>query len=133
MYTNGKSNGNGKLPHTQAISGRNIAHGHRSKAQRAAIAAQLHLGEIALERPTVTQVRDLCGVSVKYIQAALRADPEHRRLLAADALSIPQVDPPASVSLARQWRAATAAERAAFAKRVGVDRLWDQSLAPALD
>jgi hypothetical protein len=49
------------------VTGRNVAHAHRTPSQRAGLAAQLVLGEAALIKPTRKQVARLLRVSGPHV------------------------------------------------------------------
>ena len=116
------------------IGGRHIAHGRRSPSQRGAVAAQLHIGEVALVDPTIKQAAGLLGVYVPYVAAALDTTVEKRAALASGALTIPNLlKSSPSDRLVSAWNNCTNDERVEFAQRIGVARVWDEAIAPALD
>lgn len=63
------------------LKGRSFAHSKISVRQRAALGAQLVLGEITIE-PTMTQAAALVGASIPYISAAYHLPSNHRASLA---------------------------------------------------
>jgi hypothetical protein len=65
------------------ITGRNLAHGRRTASQRAAIAAELRLGERVIVKPAEKQCAALVKVSVPYLRLAAALEPELRRQVTA--------------------------------------------------
>jgi hypothetical protein len=114
------------------LTGRNLAHGHRTPSQRAAVAADLVKGNAVLVQPTVKQAASLAGVCVPYTEAALNATDAERAALRSGELQIAQLKPTPSEVLVTAWNAAANGERVRFAKRVGVGVIFDEAIAPAL-
>jgi hypothetical protein len=125
------------------ITGHALARGHRTASQRAGLAAQLVAGERVLTKPTIKQVASLLRVSRHYVTAALKTTPAGRACLVSRAryLTVPEPNKPSPPEpnkpspcdlLVRDWNAATDAERIAFARRVGVDRIFDGAIAPVI-
>jgi hypothetical protein len=63
------------------LSGRSLAHTKLSARQKAAIAAQIALGEIEIE-PTLSQSAAMVGVSVAYASMAYHLDPDRLESIA---------------------------------------------------
>jgi hypothetical protein len=119
--------------HSSSITGRNVAHGRRTPSQRAAIAAEIVKGDIVLVEPTLKQAAELLDVSVPYIRTALSATSAERTALAQGDLLISQLlNPSCPDQLILTWNAATDSERVEFAQRIGVGRIWDEAIAPAI-
>jgi uncharacterized damage-inducible protein DinB len=118
---------------TSAIAGQNLSRVHRSKDERAFIAADLHLNRVALVSPTVRQCAGLADVSRAYVNAALPLadNPAAREAVisgqvpllgAAKALN--------SESLAEHFARASADEWLEVARVIGPAVIWDQMIAP---
>jgi hypothetical protein len=114
------------------VRGRNIAYGHRTASQRAGLAAQFLLDESALTDPTVKQVATLFAVSEPYVRAAARATTTQRVSLVSGDMTVRQLKPTPCDLLVRNWHAANDVERIEFARRVGVDRLFDRAIVPVI-
>ena len=122
-----------EISRLQACTGRNLAHGRRSPSQRAAVAAQLVLGELQLTNPTITQSAGLLDVCVPYVRKALSVNAADLAALAAGEITITQLmQPPLSVLFVRTWDAASPRERIEFARCIGPEHLFDNAVAPAL-
>ena len=52
------------------VTGRSIAHAHRSNPELALVGAGLHLNRLALTSPTIKQCASLVGVCTAYVRAA---------------------------------------------------------------
>jgi hypothetical protein len=111
--------------------GRNIAHKRRTTSQRAGLAAQLVAGEVVL-KPTVTQVVSLLRVSRPYVEIALKATSDRRASLVAGHLKVSQLKSSPTDQMEMAWNVASSAERIEFARRVGVDRIFDGAIAPVI-
>ena len=61
----------------KAISGRNVAHGHRTPVERAFLVADLLAGRVQLQKMTAQQLASLAHASLPYVRAAqqVAADP----------------------------------------------------------
>jgi hypothetical protein len=114
------------------ISGRAFAHRRRTASQRAGLAAQLVLGEGVLANPTVKQAASLLQVSRPYVQVALKATTGQRENLVSGRLTVSRLKPSPCDLLVRDWNAANDAERVEFARRVGVDQIFDTAIAPVI-
>jgi hypothetical protein len=123
-------NGNGLKPDPFLISGRNLAHTHRSASERAGIAAQFVLGEAELVKPTITQIVPVAHVSTPYVHLALRLKAETRARVATGELSL--LDAVKANGLLAAWIASTPAERAALGSVVGVNEIWDSAIQPLI-
>jgi hypothetical protein len=69
-YING--NGNGGASAVYCVTGRNLAHGKRSKAERLALGVDLILGRAVLTRPCSKRVAQLLGIPVLELRQARR-------------------------------------------------------------
>jgi hypothetical protein len=99
---------------------------------RAGLAAQFYLDEMPLVWPTKSQMVAMLGVSEHQIRAQIewfaRAYPyEVRR---GDPAVIAELSP--ADKLTRAWNEASPADRVEFARRVGVDAVWDGAVAPVI-
>jgi hypothetical protein len=112
------------------ITGRNLAHAHRSASERAALAAQLVLGEARLVKPTITQVAAITLVSLPYVQVALKLSETTRYRVVKGELSLP--DAARANGLLSAWLTSTPEEKAALGVAVGVNAVWDEAIAPAI-
>lgn len=125
-----------KVSPATTLTGRNIAHAKRATAERALVAADLHLNRAALTRPTIGQVAILLKVSRAYVAAAvaiadnvdLRAEVTAGRcpLMVAAIPGMPEE------TLATHFARSTLAERIEAAREIGVSVIWDQMLNPLL-
>jgi hypothetical protein len=112
------------------IFGRDIAHSHRSAGERAALAAQLIVGERTLCQPTATQVGPIVRASLPYIHIARLLKPATRMRVARGELSL--VEASKANGLLEAWYSASPDERAALGSVVGVDAVWDAVISPAI-
>jgi hypothetical protein len=97
---------------TRHVTGQYLAKNRLSPRDRARLAAGIIGGQITIRNLTVRQTARLCRVSEPYITAARKPSP--------------------CDLLVRDWNAATGAERIEFARRVGVDRIFDGAIAPVI-
>jgi hypothetical protein len=116
------------------ISGRPIRPSF-TPSQRAGVAAQLIRGE---RRLTSAQACAVTRANGGYVSIALQATPEQRAELACGYGSIQElrrgrIPANPAAALVRAWNECSNAERVEFANRVGVARVWDECIAPALD
>jgi hypothetical protein len=122
-----------KLIPAITVTGRNVAHAKRSSAERAFLAADLHLDRAILAKPTIGQAAILLKVGRPYVAAAIAiADNADTRaaVLAGDR---PLIVPGAYKnleSLAAHFARSTPAERLDAARTIGVDVLWDSLIGP---
>jgi hypothetical protein len=100
--------------HPREVSGQFLARNRLSARDRARLAADIIGGQVTIRNLTYRQTARLCRVSEPYI-AAVRRPP-----------------PSACDLLVQHWDAATGAERIEFARRVGVDRIFDTAIAPVI-
>jgi hypothetical protein len=121
---------NSKNGHGRPIFGRDIAHSHRSAGERAALAAQLVLGERTLFQPTATQAGPLVRASLPYIHIARLLKPATRMRVARGELSL--VEASKANGLAEAWFLASPEERAALGSIVGVNQIWDDAIQPSI-
>jgi hypothetical protein len=115
------------------VTGRNLAHGRRSTAERALIAADLHRNRVDLISPTVKQAAALAGVCVPYAAAAvLVADDQALRdaVLAGEVSLFDAVRSNASESLVAHFRRSSVEEWRECAREIGPALIWDHMLAP---
>jgi hypothetical protein len=97
-----------------AVSSYWLARGFYSKSQRAAMAAQVVLGEAELTELQISQIAKLAGVSLPYVHRAMALSPTNRnemrngRLRMADILVMP-----------------TRRKLEKIIKAAGVARVWD--------
>jgi hypothetical protein len=114
----------------KTITGRNLAHAHRTASQRGAVAAQLVLEEVEHTKPTMIQAAAITGANIPYVQLALRLKPETRARVAAGELTIAEAAK--ANGLLSAWIAATPTEKAALGVAVGVDAIWDAVISPSI-
>jgi hypothetical protein len=112
------------------ITGRNLAHAHRSASERAAIAAQLVLGEAELVKPTITQIVPVAHVSKSYVRFALELTPATRDRVAVGEITLSEAAK--ANGLLSAWLAASSAEKVALGAVVGVNAVWDEVIAPSI-
>ena len=119
----------------RTLTGRNLAHAHRSVPERAFVGADLHLEHLGLTSPTINQAAILAGVCVPYVAAAVAIadDAEARAAVLAGELNLLAAAKRSAVeSLADHIRCSSPSELAAAAKAVGVDLIWDAMMLPNL-
>jgi hypothetical protein len=121
---------NGVSPST-AVTGRNLAHAHRTASQRGALAAQLVLEEVAHSKPTIIQAAAVTGANVPYVNFALRLKPETRARVASGELTIAEAAK--ANGLLAAYLSATKTTKAAFGVAAGINSIWDDVIAPSLD
>jgi hypothetical protein len=120
------------------ITGYNLAYSKRDPAERAILAARLHLGQLQLVSPRITQAAALTNVSRSFVHFAIAVlksnDPD---LLCA--LEVGRLRLPEAAALARQPKtlteifiASTAAERMELGRAAGVDAVFDSVIAPLI-
>ena len=116
------------------LTGRNIAHAHRSISERALVGAGLHLNRLAITSPTVKQSAALVDVCVPYVAAAVDIidDPVARNTVLYDGICILDAakHSTARESLSDHIRRSTPAELAAAARATGIDLIWDSMIQP---
>lgn len=117
------------------ISGRNIAHGKRTVAERALGAADLHLGRVSLAEPTVGQTAVLWKVCVPYVAAAIAiADDRGARaaVLAGETTLLDAARSASRETLAEHFARTTPAEWLEAACVIGPARVWDHMIVPLI-
>jgi hypothetical protein len=123
-------------PAPQAVvTGRNIAHGHRTVIERAFLAGDVHLGRISPVELTLKQCGGLIGVCTPYVAAAVViADyPGVRGAVLSGKCSLLDAARQVSAeSLAAHIRRSTPGELLEAARDVGVTILWDGMIEPLL-
>jgi hypothetical protein len=105
---------------------------HFTKSQRAALAVAVIRGEAGL-RPTLGVISRALGVSVPYIEAALKLPPEQLRRLRRGELTVSETKsapeapkPPTTLAdVTAWWLTASETEHAAVVGSVGVASAWD--------
>jgi len=116
------------------VTGRNIAHSHRTATESALLAADLHLENLRFAAPTVGQAAHLVGVSRFYVHAALRiADDAAARaaVLAGEAALLDAAkSPKPATALAERLSNATPDELLEAARTVGPAFVWDHMISP---
>jgi hypothetical protein len=70
------------------VTGRNLAYTRRTPGQRAAVAAQIALGEAELTPPTQRQAAAMAGASLPYVHLALGLSPSARTRVARGEMSL---------------------------------------------
>ena len=119
----------GYQPQPVQVTGRHLAHSPKSASQRAAIAAQLVLGELVLVNPTIVQAAESAGICVPYVRVALNATAAEREALLSGDLTVPKV----CRTLAVEWKVASMDERIRFVRCIGAESIFDTAIVPALD
>ncbi len=124
-------------PYFSNVTGRNLAHGKRSVAQRAFIAADLHRGRASLMSPTIRQAAILANICVPYVAAAVViADDLDTRgaVLTGDVslLDAAKTKKHPAESLAEHMQRATHAEWLEAARTIGTAPIWDYMISPLI-
>ena len=118
------------------VTGRSIAHAHRSNPELALVGAGLHLNRLALTSPTIKQCASLVGVCTAYVRAAadIIDDPTACNAALHGDLNIWDAArrSTARESLADHIARSSPIELAAAAKEAGVDLVWDAMMMPNL-
>jgi hypothetical protein len=116
------------------ITGRGIARSDHSKPARAFLAADLHLGHVVLTAPTIVQSALLAGVSRNCVHQALNvSDPKTRKRVITGELSLWAAAKPANdETLAAHLARSSPEEWVEAARAIGVARIWDEMLEPAI-
>jgi hypothetical protein len=104
----------------------------RSKAERARIAADIADGKVIFTKLTKAQVAAVCGVNTTYVNVVRRTRRQRPDLICrfntepvyrvAQAAGWGWVSPKPTITTA--WSNATDAERIAFVKKAGPERVW---------
>jgi hypothetical protein len=125
----------------RVMKGSSLAWAKRGAALRALDAADLYLGRARLGGLTKRQAATLARVSVTYLEYALavakkkvlRNDVKDGYLPLADAATKARpLTLPKSTNLIKAYAKATAEERLELGRVVGVDRVFDETIAPTL-
>lgn len=116
------------------ISGRNLAHGHRSAIERAFIGGDLHLNRTQLVSPTFKQCSVLADVCVPYIAAAVAIVdyPTLCNSVLAGRIGLLDAAIKAnnSETLAEHLARTSPTEWTEAARAVGPAVIWDRMIAP---
>ncbi len=115
------------------ISGRDIAHGKRTAAERSFLAANLHRNRTVLFSPTVKQCAALVGVCVPYVAAAVAIAKDYAKreaVLAGEVTLLDAAKALTSESLAEHFARATPTEWLDAARVIGPAVIWDRMVAP---
>jgi hypothetical protein len=114
------------------VTGRNVAHAHRSAVERALLAADLIAGRAELVKPTATQAATLLKVSVPYVHAArnIAGDPDRRAAVEEGRIALYKAAD--GEDLADRLLRASPAERQDAARKLGADLIWETMLEPVL-
>jgi hypothetical protein len=126
---------NGTTQRRRQSARRHFKNGRRSAAVRAFTGAQLLRSKIA---PSVAAAAERTGSTRSYVQAALAILAAENTSLIAGVINggVPLLAAAREVkrlgTLVSAYRAASAADRVAFAKAVGPTVLFDSTLVPAL-
>jgi hypothetical protein len=120
LYLVEKENASGWRP---VISGRALAHRRLNARQRAAMAAQLLEQEVVIDF-SASQVAQLMGVSLPYVQAARQLSPEKREAIAdgRDSTSFANLLSPAIKPMALP-KPVTDLELTDLVRSVGIERV----------
>jgi hypothetical protein len=118
------------------VTGRYFAHNHLSKVKRAFLGTDVKAGKAQPVELTDKQIAALVGVSVPYLAAAehVALEQPHLRPAIEGGFKplLDAVPPPGRAErLATMWATASADERRAFVKMVGVDAMFDVAVAAA--
>jgi hypothetical protein len=116
------------------ITGRNLAHGHRSVVELAFVGGDLNRNQTQLVSPTLKQCAVLIGVCVPYIRAAIEIsdDPAARRAVLAGDVSLFDARKATrdSETIAEHFARSTPADWLEAARAVGAAAVWDHMIAP---
>jgi hypothetical protein len=124
--------GNGHSRPPKAITGRNLAHGRRTKTERAFLALDIARGDAVVVKPTLTQAAKLVGVNYDYAFKASRMTAADRLAVEAGQHAIYDRPPAAATVCDEQWQRMTGAERERWAHDHAIE-LWlalDAATAP---
>jgi hypothetical protein len=128
------------------VTGRQLAHRKFTPSQRAGIAAQIILGELAPVKHTAKKTYELVGANHVYTRRALQATAAERRSLVHGDCTISSLAPLAKKpspakkpwwaldhkDLVEAWKWCSPEERIAFVRAVGVDVVFDEAIAPII-
>jgi hypothetical protein len=115
------------------ITGIALARCKRGQVERAFEAADLVLGRLRLDQPTIRQSAMLSRVCVVYAAAAIKIDddPDARAAALAGERGLLR-KPAAGKSLASHILRSSPEDLRVAAETVGIDRIWDLMIAPAV-
>jgi hypothetical protein len=103
------------VPTPTVVTGRDIAHSHRTTVQLAFFAADWCLGRVQLVKPTIKQAAAIADVSYGYARAARRiayCRPDLRPAIQCG--SRPLIEPNVTPAIDALWSAMPASQRADF-------------------
>jgi hypothetical protein len=103
---------------TTVVTEQFLARNRLGKRQRAKLAADIGAGKVIIDGFTAKQLAAICRVSVPYIAQACNGGSK--------------LPPDPVAKLLRDWNAANPEQRAAFARALGVDLVWDEMIAPVI-
>jgi hypothetical protein len=114
------------------VTGRNLAHAHRSTVERALAAADLHVGRAVLVAPTVLQAASLLCVCRPYVTAACRIvdDQAARTAVLSGRVSLLDATKAGTGTLAEHFARSTPDEWLEAARVIGPAVIWDHMIAP---
>jgi len=123
-------------PASRQVTGRYLAHNRLSAPRRAFLGVDIKKGTAQPVELTDKQIAELVGVSLPYLAAAQRVDftrPDLRGSCASGLVpllnAVPR--PGRAERLATAWAKASADERRAFVRMVGVDSMFDLTVEAA--
>ena len=119
---------------TPTISGRNLAHAHRTTVERALVGADLHLDRKALTIPTIRQSAFLVGVCTQYVAAAVKIadDPVMRAAVLAGDCPLLGAAKPNAESLIQHFLRSSPTEWLEVSRAAGVDVVWSTMVEPLI-
>jgi hypothetical protein len=112
------------------VTGRNVAHAHRSTCQLAALAADIAVGRVELTKLTFRQICAIVGVSVPTASLALQLHDAARDRVARGEVKL--ADANRANRLATDFFAASSKVREAAGRAIGAAKVWDDMVAPNL-
>ena len=116
------------------VTGRNLAHGHRSVLELAFLGNDLRRNHTQLISPTIKQCAALVGVCVPYVAAAVAIsdDPAARSAVLAGRVSLFDALKATrdSETLAEHFARSTPEDWLEAARAVGPALIWDHMIAP---
>ena len=117
---------------TNVVTGRNVAHAHRSKVELGLLGADLHLGNLALVRPTIKQSALLVGVCKPQVAAAIAIadDPCLRAAVLCGDVALFEAVSRKRETLAQHLARSSPHEMREAAAELGVEVIWDRMVSP---
>jgi hypothetical protein len=114
------------------VTGRNIAHGHRTVNERAFLAGDMKRGRVSPIELTIKQCAMLCRVCVPYVAAAVAIadDSDARAAVLAGRLPLLAVAKAGTETLAEHFVRSTPNELLEAARVIGPAVLWDRMISP---